>query len=155
MPQLINVLQGEMSIVGPPLCRGAGVPRSLLRRGAEVRRCRGEFSPAPVPLCTPAPPLPGSSAPLHKMASPAFIQYRHEEELLVAAGGDLEDTYLTAILPDKLRLDLEYIEQQSFLSDLTILAQAALSLFTTAGPEQRSRGAGEQGSGGDEGQGSN
>jgi lipopolysaccharide/colanic/teichoic acid biosynthesis glycosyltransferase len=29
-------------------------------------------------------------------------------------------------------MDLEYIDQQSFLGDLTILAQAALSLFTTA-----------------------
>jgi lipopolysaccharide/colanic/teichoic acid biosynthesis glycosyltransferase len=99
------------------------------------------------------------------MASPAFIQYRHEEALLAlwnthystgqaAAGGDLEDIYLTAILPDKLRLDLEYIEQQSFLGDLAILAQAAISLFTTASPEQRSGGAREQRSKGEQNTGS-
>ena len=63
------------------------------------------------------------------MASPAFVEYRHEEELLAAAGDDLEHVYLTQILPDKLRLDLDYIEQQSFLFDLSVLAQAALSLF--------------------------
>jgi len=63
------------------------------------------------------------------MASPAFIKYRHEEELLAAAGDDLEHVYLTQIMPDKLRMDLEYIEQQSFLGDLAILAQAALCLF--------------------------
>jgi len=32
--------------------------------GAGVQRCRGEFSPAPVPLCTLAPLPPYSSAPL-------------------------------------------------------------------------------------------
>ena len=94
-----------MSIVGPPLCQGAGVPRS----GGEL-----------------------SSAPLHKMASPAFIKYRHEEELLAAAGDDLEQVYLTQVLPDKLCMDLEYIERQSFLFDLGVLAQAALSLFRNA-----------------------
>jgi len=45
------------------------------------------------------------------------------------AGDNWEHVYLTQILPDKLRLDLEYIEQQSFLFDLAVLAQAALSLF--------------------------
>jgi len=41
----------------------------------------------------------------------------------------VEYVYLAQVLPDKLRLDLEYIEQQSFLGDLAILTQAALSLF--------------------------
>jgi len=88
-----------------------------------VRGCRGAGEISPL--------LPGSSAPLHKMASPAFVKYRHEEELLGAAGDDLENTYLTAILPDKLRLDLEYIEKQSFLGDLAVLVQAAVSLSKT------------------------
>jgi len=110
MPQLINVLKGDMSIVGP-LCAG-------------VRGCRGAGEISPL--------LPGSSAPLHKMASPAFNKYRHEEEVLAAAGDGLERVYLTQIMPDKLRMDLEYIEQQSFLSDLAILVQAALSLFQTS-----------------------
>jgi lipopolysaccharide/colanic/teichoic acid biosynthesis glycosyltransferase len=70
------------------------------------------------------------------MASPAFIKYRHEEEILAVADDDLEHVYLTQILPDKLRLDLEYIEHQSFIGDLAILAQAALSLFIVAGREQ-------------------
>ncbi|MBM4467608.1 MAG: sugar transferase [Chloroflexi bacterium] len=127
MPQFINVLQGEMSIVGPR---------------PEDPRYVAHYTPQQRRVLTVRP----------GMASPSFIKYRREEELLGAAGGDLGDTYLTAILPDKLRLDLEYIEQQSFLGDLAILAQAAVSLFTTAGLEQRSRspersegtGAGEQ-----------
>ena len=107
MPQLINVLKGEMSIVGPR----PEDPRYVAHYTPEQRRVLSV--------------RPG-------MASPAFIKYRHEEELLAAAGDDWEHVYLTQILPDKLRMDLEYIEQRSFLFDLAILAQAALSLFTTA-----------------------
>jgi lipopolysaccharide/colanic/teichoic acid biosynthesis glycosyltransferase len=62
------------------------------------------------------------------MASPAFIKYRHEENLLVTCGNP-EDFYLTKILPDKLKMDLDYINKQSFLFDLSILIKAALSLF--------------------------
>ncbi len=104
MPQLINVLKGEMSIVGPR----PEDPRYVAHYTPEQRRVLSV--------------RPG-------MASPAFNKYRHEEELLAAAGDDLERVYLTQILPDKLRLDLEYIEQQSFPYDLAVLAQAALSLF--------------------------
>lgn len=107
MPQLINVLKGEMSIVGPR----PEDPRYVAHYTSEQRRVLSV--------------RPG-------MASPAFIKYRHEEELLAAAGDDLEHVYRTQILPDKLRMDLEYIEHQSFLGDLAILAQAALSLFTSA-----------------------
>jgi len=104
MPQLINVLKGEMSIVGPR----PEDPRYVAYYTAEQRRV---FSVRP------------------GMASPAFIKYRHEEELLAAAGDDLEHVYLTQILPEKLRLDIQYIEQRSFLLDLKVLAHAALSLF--------------------------
>lgn len=114
IPQLINVLKGEMSIVGPR----PEDPRYVAHYTPEQRRVLSV--------------RPG-------MASPAFIKYRHEEELLAAAGDDWEHVYLTQILPDKLRMDLEYIEQQSFLYDLAILAQAALSLFT-AGYRQGERG---------------
>ena len=104
MPQLINVLKGEMSIVGPR----PEDPRYVAHYTPEQRRVLSV--------------RPG-------MASPAFNKYRHEEELLAAAGDDLERAYLTQVLPDKLCMDLEYIEQQSFLFDLSVLAQAALSLF--------------------------
>jgi len=123
MPQLINVLKGEMSIVGPR----PEDPRYVAQYTPEQRR-----------VLTVRP----------GMASPAFIKYRHEEELLAAAGSDLEHVYLTQILPDKLRMDLEYIERQSFLYDLAILAQAAVSLFSrgrsvTSHPSKRGEGWGE------------
>jgi len=104
MPQLINVLKGQMSIVGPR----PEDPRYVAHYTPEQRRVLSV--------------RPG-------MASPAFIKYRHEEELLAAVGDDWERVYLTQVLPDKLRMDLEYIQQQSFVFDLAVLAQAALSLF--------------------------
>jgi lipopolysaccharide/colanic/teichoic acid biosynthesis glycosyltransferase len=107
MPQLINVLRGEMSIVGPR----PEDPRYVAHYTPEQR---GVFRVRP------------------GMASPAFVKYRHEEEVLASAGEDVEDLYLTRVLPDKLRLDLQYIEQQSLWFDLRILAQAAISLFMPA-----------------------
>lgn len=104
MPQLINVLKGEMSIVGPR----PEDPRYVAYYTPEQRRVLSL--------------RPG-------MASPAFIKYRHEEEVLAAAGDDVERIYLTQILPDKLRLDLQYVEQRSFLGDLATLAEAARSLL--------------------------
>lgn len=108
MPQLINVLKGEMSIMGPrpedPRYVAYYTPRQ--RRVLHVR--------------------PG-------MASPAFIKYRHEEEILEAAGDDWEEVYVSRVLPDKLEMDLKYVERQSFLYDLSIFSRAALSLFTGTG----------------------
>ncbi len=104
MPQLINVLKGEMSIVGPR----PEDPRYVAHYTPEQRR-----------VLTVRP----------GMASPAFIKYRHEEDILAAAGDRWEEVYRTQVLPDKLRMDLEYIDTQSFWGDLLILARAALSLF--------------------------
>ena len=112
MPQLINVLKGEMSIVGPR----PEDPRYVAHYTPDQRRV---FDVRP------------------GMASPAFIKYRQEEELLAVLGEDMEKTYLTEILPDKLRMDLDYIDQQSFLFDLAVMAQAAISLFL---PNRSSRG---------------
>lgn len=105
MPQLINVIKGQMSIVGPR----PEDPRYVAHYTTEQRRVLRV--------------RPG-------LASPAFIKYRHEEEHLTLAGEELETLYLTRILPDKLRMDLEYVENQSFICDLRVLAQAAVSLFT-------------------------
>jgi len=104
MPQLLNVLKGEMSIVGPR---------------PEDPRYVAHYTPQQRGVLR---ALPG-------MASPAFVKYRHEEEVLASAGQDTEEAYVRLVLPDKLRLDLEYIERQSFGYDLAILLQAAASLF--------------------------
>jgi len=114
MPQLINVLRGEMSIVGPR----PEDPRYVAKYTPEQRRVLGV--------------RPG-------MASPAFIKYRHEEKVLTAADGDPEHVYSNRILPDKLRMDLDYIQQQTFLFDLKVLVQAAISLFNSHSEPNQSK----------------
>ena len=107
MPQFINVLKGKISIVGPR----PEDPCYVAHYTPEQRRVLSV--------------RPG-------MASPAFNKYRHEETML--KGESWEESYVNVILPDKLPMDLKYIEQRSFLYDLQIVAQATLSLFrTTAG----------------------
>jgi lipopolysaccharide/colanic/teichoic acid biosynthesis glycosyltransferase len=103
MPQLINVIRGEMSIVGPR----PEDPRYVSLYTLEQLRVLSV--------------RPG-------MASPAFIKYRHEESLLAALGSGMESVYVSRIMPEKLRMDNDYIDHQSFLHDMAILAEAAASL---------------------------
>jgi lipopolysaccharide/colanic/teichoic acid biosynthesis glycosyltransferase len=56
------------------------------------------------------------------------IQYRHEESLLGECS-DPEGEYLRRIMPEKLAVDLKYIETRSLLLDLRLLAQTGLCLF--------------------------
>lgn len=97
LPQLINVLKGEMSIVGP----------------------RPE-TPEYVALYTPEQERVLAARP--GMAGPATIAYRNEEKLL-ADCQDPEEFYLNHMMHDRLALDLEYVEDQSMLYDLKLLIQ--------------------------------
>lgn len=107
LPQLINVLKGDMSLVGPR----PEDPRYVARYTDEQRKVLAV--------------RPG-------MTSAASLRYRHEETLL--AGEGWEQTYLTAVMPDKLRIDLDYLERRTFLRDLAILLRTVLALFQTPQP---------------------
>ena len=111
LPQFINVLKGEMSLVGP----------------------RPE-DPRYVELYTPEQRRVLSVKP--GVTSVASIIYCDEETML--SQDTLEDTYVNIIMPDKLRLDMEYIDHRSFLVDLDILFRTCLVLlprFTQAALE--------------------
>jgi lipopolysaccharide/colanic/teichoic acid biosynthesis glycosyltransferase len=97
LPQFVNVLRGEMSIVGP----------------------RPEH-PDFVALYTSAQRRLLSVHP--GITSPASIQYGNEESLL---GGDVRQVYLERVLPAKLALELEYLDQRSFLGDLRVILRTA------------------------------
>ena len=101
LPQLINVLKGEMSLVGPR----PEDPRYVMLYTPEQRRVLSV--------------RPG-------LTSPASLIFRHEEELL--GGEDWESTYLQKVLPAKLRIELEYLERRSVWRDLTVVAQTVLAL---------------------------
>ncbi|NMC16649.1 MAG: hypothetical protein GYA40_08460 [Chloroflexi bacterium] len=103
LPQLWNVLKGEMSLVGP--------------RPEHPELIQSWPAPLREELLSVRPGI----------TSPASVVYRDEEELLKGAG--FMDTYLLSILPDKLRLDQLYVQNYSFLTDLDILAMTAIVFF--------------------------
>ena len=82
LPQLINVLSGDMSLVGPR----PEDPRYVTLYTPEQRRVLAV--------------RPG-------ITSAASLAYRHEEQLL--AGADWETVYREEVLPAKLAIDLEYL----------------------------------------------
>jgi len=97
LPQLFNVLVGDMSLVGPR----PDVPCYVDRYGAPERRVL-EFVPG--------------------MTDPAAIDFVGENALL-AASHDPERNYLEEIAPEKIRLSLAYAERATVWTDLwTILA---------------------------------
>lgn len=112
VPQLLNVLVGEMSLVGPRPEDPEIVARHYHlheRRTLEVR--------------------PG-------MASAGSIySYTHGEASLT--GPDPEDTYLRCLLPVKLALELAYLEKRSVLSDWGIIFRTALVLLQRATGKRR------------------
>lgn len=96
IPQLWNVIRGDMSIVGPrPHLRRLLGDSSKLRDFLSMR--------------------PG-------MTSLATIHFRHEEQILPRIPEqELETYYIQSILPKKVQLDMAYAEQATFASDLKLL----------------------------------
>jgi lipopolysaccharide/colanic/teichoic acid biosynthesis glycosyltransferase len=114
LPQLWNVLKGEMSLVGPrpedpDLAKDW--PKEVYDEVLSVR--------------------PG-------ITSPASVQYHNEEALLSAS--DLFCTYTQNLVPNKIRLDQLYVRNRSFLLDLDTLLWTFLILLPKIGshapPEQ-------------------
>jgi len=101
LPQLLNVLRGEMSFVGPR----PEDPRYVALYTPEQRRILSV--------------RPG-------ITSLASLEYRHEEELLV--GDQWEQQYIHTIMPAKLAIDLRYTDHASLLQDLSIITRTVLSL---------------------------
>jgi lipopolysaccharide/colanic/teichoic acid biosynthesis glycosyltransferase len=104
LPQLINVLKGEMSVVGPR----PETPEYVALYAPDQRKVLAA--------------KPG-------MAGPATIAYRNEEDLL-ADCQDPEEFYINYMMRDRLNLDLEYIENQSLLHDFRLLAQMLWATLT-------------------------
>lgn len=102
LPQLINVLKGDMSLVGPR----PEDPRYVALYTPEQRRVLAV--------------RPG-------ITSAASLVYRHEEQLL--AGEDWETVYRTKVLPDKLAIDLDYLERRTLGSDLKLILQTIVAMF--------------------------
>jgi lipopolysaccharide/colanic/teichoic acid biosynthesis glycosyltransferase len=100
LPQFLNVLRGDMALVGPR----PEVPRYVAVYPPETRDIILSVRPGITDL--------------------ASIIYRHESEVL-GASSNPEGTYREEILPAKLALCEEYVRRRSIWLDLTILARTA------------------------------
>jgi lipopolysaccharide/colanic/teichoic acid biosynthesis glycosyltransferase len=101
LPSLVNVLQGEMSLVGPRPESPVWVER---------------YTPQQRAVLTIKPGITG----------PAQIKYRNEEGLLSTV--NIETEY-PRIMNDKLNMDLRYLEHHTFFTDMHILLDTAAALF--------------------------
>lgn len=103
LPQLINVFIGDMSFVGPrpEVPKYVDLYTEAQRHVLDVR--------------------PG----ITDMAS---IKYINENELLGKANNP-EDYYIHTIMPDKLSINLEYVKNNSFMDDVTIIFKTLSKIF--------------------------
>ena len=103
LPQLINVFLGEMSVVGPR----PEVPKYVSLYNEEQQNVLSI--------------KPG-------ITDFASIEYVRENELLIASSNP-EKTYIEEIMPAKLALNLKYLREQSFLTDMKIILQTIKAIL--------------------------
>lgn len=103
LPQLFNVIEGSMSLVGPR----PEVEKYVAFYNVDQRKVL-EVKPG--------------------ITDYASIQYSDENELLAKAV-DPERMYIDEVMPAKLRLNLDYIRDQGMFTDLKILAQTAWKIL--------------------------
>lgn len=94
-PQLINVLKGDMSLVGPR---------------PEVRHYVNYWTSEQMHVLDVRPGI----------TDPASIKFRNENELMEQAD-DPENYYIHVIMQEKIRLYLEYVRNASFLYDIRLI----------------------------------
>jgi lipopolysaccharide/colanic/teichoic acid biosynthesis glycosyltransferase len=103
LPQLINVLKGDMSLVGP---------RPEVRKYVEVFRKDYEEILRILPGITDL----------------ASLKYQDEAELL-GNSADPDQEYISRVLPDKIKLARAYLDRTSFLLDLSLILKTLPQLF--------------------------
>lgn len=103
LPQLWNVLVGEMSLVGPR-------PEDPDIAALWDKELRAELLSV----------RPG-------ITSPATIMFREEEKQL--SSQNLMEEYLKQVLPSKLRLDVLYLRRRTLLSDLDVIFLTMVTLL--------------------------
>lgn len=103
LPQLINVLKGDMSFVGPR----PEVPEYVAHYDEDQRRVL-EVRPG--------------------LTDEASLAYIRESEILEEAE-DPDRVYRERILPEKLRLNLRYLEERSMRKDLSLILRTVLKIL--------------------------
>lgn len=102
-PQLINVLKGDMSFVGP---------RPEVRKYVEIYKDDYEkllkISPG--------------------ITDPSSLAYIKEEEVL-ASSERWEEEYIKRVLPDKIKSSMEYVNSRTFIGDIGCVVRTVLRTF--------------------------
>lgn len=109
LPQLLNVLKGDMSMVGPR----PEVLKYVQTWPPEIKK----------KILSRQPGITGY----------ATLLFREEDKLLETIN-DFEGVYINKILPKKLQIELSYIEHQGIGLDLRILVLTVLSLLKLYNP---------------------
>lgn len=97
LPQLFNVLKGDMSFVGPR---------------PEVRKYVDLYTEEQMRVLSVRPGI----------TSPASIKYRNENDILAREDAP-EKYYIDVIMQDKLAIELDYIDHQSMITDIKLIFQ--------------------------------
>lgn len=100
LPQLINVLFGQMSFVGPR---------------PEISRYVSIYTPEQRKVLSLKPGI----------TDPASLKYIDESELLATAA-DPHKFYVETVMPDKIRLNLEYAERATLASDIGLICETVM-----------------------------
>lgn len=104
LPQLWNVLIGDMSVVGPR---------------PEVPKYVALYTPEQMRVLSVRPGI----------TDYASLEYFEESELL-AKSSDPHKTYVEEIMQKKLALNLQYVESHSFIGDLKIILKTAVRIIS-------------------------
>jgi lipopolysaccharide/colanic/teichoic acid biosynthesis glycosyltransferase len=99
LPQVINVLRGEMRLVGPR---------------PELERFVAEYAAEYAEILTVTPGLTGRA------------QLRFVDERALLSGPDPEVLYTDHVMPLKVAIDLDYVQRHTLVSDLLILARTVI-----------------------------
>ena len=103
LPQLINVLIGDMSFVGPR---------------PEVRKYVDMYTTEQLHVLDARPGI----------TDEASIAYRNENELLATAA-DPERFYIETVMPDKLRINLQYVQNHSLWGDIKLIFKTFVAVL--------------------------
>lgn len=104
LPQLVNILKGDMSVVGPR---------------PEVREYVDLYSEEQLQVFSVRPGL----------TDYASLKYVNEPEL-IAQSDNPEKLYIEEIMPAKLELSLRYIQERNFKTDLVLIVKTILKIIS-------------------------
>jgi FlaA1/EpsC-like NDP-sugar epimerase/lipopolysaccharide/colanic/teichoic acid biosynthesis glycosyltransferase len=112
LPQLINVLTGDMSLVGPR----PEAPEYVTPHNPQWSR-----------VLSVRPGICGLTQ----------LQFAFDEAALLTSSASADRDYMTRILPTKLAIDIEYIERRSLLFDLQLMLRTAAAVGRRVLPERQ------------------